>query len=383
MTHRVPRDYEYARAPAPAAPATGPHAALTPSIRTTTGSASAISASTCIASATGAQKRVGVHGAEGTSSMTVARGGGGFEFDMLDVMGYVEFDLMDEANDLLKFTSRPGARRGSNDSGNECGVRGSPTAQDFMKEDILAATVMRFARKHELLTVDRDVITYLALATKQRLRILIERMIHVSRHRRKSSSETFGPPPMYDTDHTMFRLGVGQDVKKQLLAIERAEREEELKYKEHIAALREQKLAAEAADSEIARDGGGGKAKRVRFGNIAKVKEPKVVLTDEVKLRFVNQTALKFAGNRGQNRAYAWMAGSGGVLKRPQDPDSTVLDPSSPSSDSLGATGAGASRFNRGLCNPLGKVNIKDALFCLEHDCGGEGLKVLIRNYVK
>ncbi|KAF9123967.1 hypothetical protein BGX30_001160 [Mortierella sp. GBA39] len=319
--------------------------------------------------------------------MIVPRGGGRFEFDMLDVMGYVEFDLMDEANDLFKLTSRPGARRGSNDSGSECGVGDSPTAQDFMKEDILAATVMRFARKHELLTVDHEVIAYLALATKQRLRILVERMIHVSRHRRKSSSETFGPPPMYDTGHAMFHLGVGQDVKKQLLAIERVEREEELKYKEHIAALREQKLAAEEADSEIAMDGGGGKVKRVRFGNIAKVKEPKVVLTDGEKLRFVNQTALKFVGNRGQKRAYAWMSGSGGVLKRPQDPDSTVLDPSSPSSSdySLGATGAGAgaSRFNRGLCNPLGKVNVKDALFCLEHDCGGESLKVLIRNYVK
>ncbi|KAF9540738.1 hypothetical protein EC957_003756 [Mortierella hygrophila] len=355
-----------------------------PSIRTTTSSASAISGSTCIASATGAQKRVGVHGAEGTSSMTVARGGGGFEFDMLDVMGYVEFDLMDEANDLFKFTSRPVARRGSNDSGSEFEVRGIPTAQDFMKEGILAATVMRFVRKHELLTVDREVIAYLALATKQRLRTLIERMIQVSRHRRKSSSKTFGPPPMYDTEHAMFHLGIGQDVKKQLLAIERVDREEELKYKENIAVLREQKLAAGAAASEIARDGGDGKAKRVRFGNIAKVKEAEVVLTGEEKMRFVNQTALKFAGNRGQKRAYAWMGGSGGVLKRPQDPDLTVLDPSSPSSSdySLGATVAGA-RFNRGLCNPLGKVNVKDALFCLEHDCDGEGLKVLIRNYVK
>ena len=207
------------------------------------------------------------------------------------------------------------------------------------------------ARKHEPLTVNREVIVYLALATKQRLRVLIERMIHVSRHRRRSSSETYGPPPMYDTDHAMFRLGVGQDVKKQLLTIERVEREEELKYKKHIAVLHEQKLATEAADSENARDGGGDKAKRVRFGDNAKVKKPKAVLMEEEKLRFVNQTALKFAGNRGEKKAYTWMAGNGGVLKRPRDPDSTVLD-SSPSSSSdypLGATGPGASRDRKSV----------------------------------
>ncbi|KAF9271452.1 hypothetical protein BGZ88_006114 [Linnemannia elongata] len=324
--------------------------------------------------------------AEGTSSKTANRGGGGggggeAEFDVLDVMRYVESDLMDEANGLFKLTSRPGARRGSNESGSEGQVRGSPTAQNFMNEDILAATVI-----HELQKVERGVLAYLALATMQRLRVLIERMIHVSRHRRRSSSETFRPPLMYDIDHAMFHLGIGQDVKKQLLAIERVEREEELKYKEHIAVLHEQKLAA----SEDAKDGDDGKAKkRVSFRDDAKVKEPKLVLKKEKeKLRFANQTALKFAGNRGEKRTYAWMAGSGGVLRQPRDSDLIVLDPSSPSSPSssdflLGATEA--SGFTRGLCNSLGKVNIKDALFCLEHDWGGKGtgLRVLIKNYVK
>ncbi|KAK5821112.1 transcription initiation factor TFIID component TAF4 family-domain-containing protein [Linnemannia elongata] len=379
-------------APTPATPATRPHTALTPSIRPATSSTSAISiASTSVASATGTQKGVGMLEAEGTSSKTANRGGGGggggeAEFDVLDVMRYVESDLMDEANGLFKLTSRPGARRGSNESGSEGQVGGSPTAQNFMNEDILAATVMHFARRHELQKVERKVLAYLALATMQRLRVLIERMIHVSRHRRRSSSETFGPPLMYDIDHAMFHLGIGQDVKKQLLAIERVEREEELKYKEHIAVLHEQKLAA----SEDAKDGGGGKAKkRVSFGDDAKVKEPKLVLKKEKeKLRFANQTAMKFAGNRGEKRTYAWMTGSGGVLRRPRDSNLIVLDPSSPSSPSssdflLGATEA--SRFTRGLCNSLGKVNIKDALFCLEHDWGGKGtgLRVLIKNYVK
>lgn len=89
--------------------------------------------------------------AEGTSSKTANRGGGGggggeAEFDVLDVMRYVESDLMDEANGLFKLTSRPGARRESNESGSEGQVGGSPTAQNFMNEDILAATVMHFGK---------------------------------------------------------------------------------------------------------------------------------------------------------------------------------------------------------------------------------------------
>ncbi|KAF8939274.1 hypothetical protein BGZ47_008245 [Haplosporangium gracile] len=404
-------------APVPATPAAPTSAALTHSVQPIGGSASAISiVATCIVSASRTRGGMGMRGAKGNSSRIATRGeergssgGGGrevgFDFDKMDVMEYVNFDLMGEATRLFEFTSRPAAKRGSSGSGSDYGIGGSPTAQDFLNEDLLAATVMRFAGRHELLTVDREVIAYLTLAAKERLRALIERMAHASRYRRRSSSlETLGLLPMYDADYPMFRLGVGQDVRKQLLAIERVEREEEVKYKEHISVTHEKRLAVAGAANQNLSDGGagagGGKTKkRVRFRDNAEVKEPKtkepkMVLTEEEKLRLANQTALGFAGNRGKKGAYAWMAGSGGVLKRPQAPDSTVLDPSlSPSSSSstlhdysLEATREGVGQNARGLCNPPGKIIVKDALFCLEHDCGGgegTGWKVLIKNYVK
>jgi hypothetical protein len=196
---------------------------------------------------------------------------------------------------------------------------------------------------------------------------------------------------MYGVDHSVFRIRVGQDVKKQLLAIERVEREEELKYKEHVALLQEQRQAAAAVSENPSKKNKKAK-KRVRFQVDAKVKKPKVVLTKEETLRFANQTALRFAGNRGRKGTYAWMVGSGGLLKRLQAPDSSGLDDSpvlpssssSPMSDRLlGPTRLRSIRH--GLCYPLEKVSVKDALFCLEHDCGGEGtgLKVLIKNYIK
>ncbi|KAF9122937.1 hypothetical protein BG015_005434 [Linnemannia schmuckeri] len=322
---------------------------------------------------------------------------------MMDVMGYVDFNPMHEVESLFEFTSRPGARRGSSDSCSDCEIGGKPTVQDFMNENLLTATVTRFAGRHELM-VDREVIAYLALATKERLRVLIERMVHASQHRRRSSFlETLSPPLMYDADHPMFRLGVSQDVKKQLLALERAERGEEVQYKEHIPVMHEKRLVEAGTASQNLKDSsagaGGGKAKKwIRFGDNAKVKEPKIkepkmVLTEKEKLRLANQTALRFVGNRRKKGTYAWMVGSGGVLKRDQAPDPAVIDSSSsPSSSSstlydysLGATREGVGRTARGLCNPLRKVIVKDALFCLEHDCGGEGtgLKVLIKTYVK
>ncbi|KAG0283996.1 hypothetical protein BGZ96_011632 [Linnemannia gamsii] len=306
----------------------------------------------------------------------------------MDVMRYVDSDLIEEASSLFKFSTQTDARHGSNNSGNAWRAGVSSSAQDFMNENVLGKVVTRIAGGHELLKVDSEVLTYLAMATKQRLQVLIERMIHASRHRRISSLEPLSSPPMYDADHAMFRISVGQDVKSQLLAIERVERQEELRYKEHVALRREQRLTMAAGENSIKTNEKAKKRVRIQVG--AKVKHPKVVLTKEEKLRFTNQTALGFAGNRGKKEAYAWMVGSGGVLKRPQVPDSGALDDSLAVSSSssilghlLGPTVTGSIQLGR--CSPPEKVNVKDMLFCLEQDCGSEGagLKVLIKNYIR
>ncbi|KAG0356404.1 hypothetical protein BGX24_006430 [Mortierella sp. AD032] len=320
---------------------------------------------------------------------------------MTDVMGYVDSDLIDEASSLFKLASRAGSRRDTSDGGGEYGFESSTTAQNFMNEDLLAAVVGRIAHRHQLLTIDSGVISHLALATKERLHVMTERMVLASQHRRRSL-ETLSSPPMYDVDHPMFRIRISQDVKKQLLAFERVEREEELSRKEHFAVLYQQRLIEQAQvkgillkDGDEIGKGGKKKTIRFRFGSIsnARVKEPNVELTEEEKLGPTNQTALQFAGRRGMRSAYAWMTPSGTMLKRPMalaetETDTTldvVVYPLPPSSESVQPYRS-LSRFIAGPCNrntPL--VSVKDALFCLERECGGEGtgLKVLIKNYAK
>ncbi|KAF9912188.1 hypothetical protein EC991_000599 [Linnemannia zychae] len=250
------------------------------------------------------------------------------------------------------------------------------------------------------LTVDPEVIEYLALATKQRLRVMTERMICASQHRRKSL-ETHSPPLMYDNDHPMFRIQTSQNVKKQLLAIERAEREEELKRKQHVEELRVESLTASKAQVRgILRDVGesgkrGKKAVQFQFrpNPKRKAKEPKVVLTEMQGLKFANQAALAFAEHRGRESTYAWMTAGGGILKRPlklasaettADGAVDLLSPSS--SPGSGGSFQPLGRSVAGLCDtniPL--VSVKDALFCLENEHGGKGagLKVLVKHYIK
>jgi hypothetical protein len=65
---------------------------------------------------------------------------------MMDVMGYVDFDLTGEMSNLFKYSSRAGARHGDNDNGSECGVIERPSALDFVNENVLVKAVTRIGR---------------------------------------------------------------------------------------------------------------------------------------------------------------------------------------------------------------------------------------------
>lgn len=88
---------------------------------------------------------MGVREAKGKSSKTTVRGGG-FKFDIMDVMGYVDLGLIEGASSLFKFSTRAGAKCGSNDSGNACRAGVSPSAQDFMNENTLGKVVTRIGK---------------------------------------------------------------------------------------------------------------------------------------------------------------------------------------------------------------------------------------------
>ncbi|KAK3846909.1 MAG: transcription initiation factor TFIID component TAF4 family-domain-containing protein [Linnemannia gamsii] len=414
-------------------------------------------------------------GATSTGTGTTARSGGGgggaastekVNYDNItDVMGYVGgVDLREETDNIMR-DSDGYSKTGGGDGQDRTRI------QNFVDVGLLKTTIERIAASHKLQTIEPDVLAYLAMAAQERLRGLAEQMVHASKHRGRSLATA--TPPMYDEEHAMYRVGVSQDVKKQLLAVERVEREEETKRKEHIAE-RERRLAAgeDLDENGDPRGGPGGAAAKKN----KKQKEggPGVSarnMSEEARKKVANQTAMGFAG--GSGRTYSWMMGSGGAggggggggaaspspLAGPPIVASTgtASAAGSPSASGTAANGAGGSlkpSLSRGSTMPtsatqsgtptiggaggegvggvggaagagassgavgspslvrgagaggsmilppstLGrptnlrdssrKVNVRDALFCLERDRGGgggegSGQRVLVKSYVK
>ncbi|KAF9981926.1 hypothetical protein BGZ65_003417 [Modicella reniformis] len=379
--------------------------------------------------------------------------------DLTDVMGYVGVDLKEESDNIMR--DNDGYSRSNTTSDGQDRTR----IQNFVNLRILKATVDRIAAKHKIQTVEPDVLAYLAMATQERLRSLAEQMILASKHRGRTLATA--PPPMYNEDHSMYKIGISQDVKRQLLAIERVEREEETKRKEQNVE-RERKMTTGEELDENGESRGGPTVQGVKKTKKQKEGGPGVSarnMTEEARKKVANQTALGFAG--GSGRTYSWMMGAGGdggaggaasplpSVSTPGASSGMVASTGSPSasgglsigggagssakpglgrnatmpaltagssSSSLGggigpgvsgvagslpstaflspslSRGAGAggsmilppSTVGRpvGLRDTARKVNVKDALFCLERDRGGgggegSGQRVLIKSYVK
>jgi hypothetical protein len=133
--------------------------------------------------------------------------------------------------------------------------------------------------------------TLIALATEKRLQKLIHLMILASKHR--VDSQTFTQPTMDEKGQHPFKIVDVQDIKKQLLAIERVEREEERKRKEAI--LERERKAQLGEDAGEAGDEDGKPAKKKKKKEMG----PGVTaryMSDDVRNKTTNETALMIAG---------------------------------------------------------------------------------------
>ncbi|CAO3619977.1 unnamed protein product [Cunninghamella blakesleeana] len=99
--------------------------------------------------------------------------------------------------------------------------------------DMLSNMVKKLANDMDISQVDNNVILYLSLATQTRLKELLLHSIDISQHR--VSSQIVDAPPLDEHDQPVYKVTDVLDIKKQLLAIERVEREEERKRREIIA----------------------------------------------------------------------------------------------------------------------------------------------------
>ncbi|KAG0173261.1 hypothetical protein DFQ28_011172 [Apophysomyces sp. BC1034] len=219
-----------------------------------------------------------------SSGPSAGPGGDRIDYDTLtDVMGYAGVDLKEEAEHFIKDGETPGGVLPD-------GVDRSKT-QDFMNPGMLRDTVLKLAKPLTISKIDPDFLSYLALATQDRLSNLIGQMVTASKHR--VMSQSFDQPPVDDNGHPLYKIVLQQDIKKQLLAIERVEREEERKRKEIIA---ERERRAQMGDTE---GGAGGDEDKPKKKKKDKEMGPGVTarnMSEDIRKKHTNETALMSAG---------------------------------------------------------------------------------------
>lgn len=163
------------------------------------------------------------------------------------------------------------------------------------------------ASNHNVAKVPEESINYAALALKERLLSLIKVSLQARNHRVNSTANR--PPGMYSDGSTpMWSHAVKRDVRRQLLAIEKVEREEEARIR------RERHERLENPGGAIAGTSGTGGESSAENGDVGKKRKrakelgPGVkdkMMSEEVRKKFVDDVASRAVG--GGNKKYAWM----------------------------------------------------------------------------
>ena len=163
--------------------------------------------------------------------------------------------------------------------------------------------------QHKITKVPEDSVNYLALALRARLQDLVVAMIAAARHRTDAQYDK--PPSMYEDGTPMWSVVIRSDLGKQLSALEKTEREEEMKIRRErkeradLAAAHAVNLAAQASGGGGAmavdeEDGGAPKKKKKKEGPGVTARN----MSEDVPKKMSNAVASQAAGLGGK---YAWM----------------------------------------------------------------------------
>ena len=264
------------------------------------------------------------------------------------------------------------------------------------------------ATQHKVTKVPEDSVNYLALALRARLQELITQMIAASHHRTDTQFDR--PASLYQDGTPMWSITVRSDVAKQLAALEKAEREDEMKVRRErkerteLAAQQAKDLAAQVAGGPMLSpegydDGEGGTSKKKR-----KKDGPGVTarnMSEDVRKKMSNAVASQAAGLGGK---YAWMnaANASSAAPKPKvaaqsattsaaaGPSSTPATPPAPvaspalgwsrpylsTKKSMSTPAQAAEEDNRTA------VTLRDALFVVEKERGHGGGRGAARGWV-
>ncbi|KJA29537.1 hypothetical protein HYPSUDRAFT_81205 [Hypholoma sublateritium FD-334 SS-4] len=212
---------------------------------------------------------------------------------------------------------------------------------------VLSALMRTAATPHKVARVPDDAVAYLALALRARLTALVEAMAAAAQHR--ADAQLQRPAGLYAPDAPMWGVVVRRDVGKQLAALERAEREDEMRARKerkeraelaaaHAAALAAQAGGAAAPSASAGADGEGGdgegtaKKKRKKDGPGVTARN----MSEDVRKKMSNAVATQAAGLGGK---YSWMtaANAGGPAVKPK----AAAAASTTATPTAGATAAG------------------------------------------
>lgn len=264
----------------------------------------------------------------------------------------------------------------------------------------LSPTMREIATQHKVTKVPDDSVNYLALALRARLQDLITQMIAASHHRTDTQFDR--PASLYEDGTPMWSITVRSDVAKQIAALEKAEREDEMKVRRErkeraeLAAQQAKDLAAQAAGGPMLSpdggydDGEGGMSKKKR-----KKDGPGVTarnMSEDVRKKMSNAVASQAAGLGGK---YAWMnaanapASTTKIKATTQSTTTTAAagPSSSPATPPAAAAASPASGWSRpylstkkSMSTPAPAeddnrtaVTLRDALFVIEKERGHGG----------
>jgi hypothetical protein len=230
--------------------------------------------------------------------------------------------------------------------------------------------------------IPEESVNYIALALRTRLQDLINAMISASAHRTGSAFDRV--PSTYEDGTPMWSVTVNRDVAKQLAALEKAEREEEMRVRRERKELAAQVPAANGAPAAattmvelpLAEEEGPKKKKK-------KVEGPGVTaknMPEDLRKKMSNQVASHAAGFGSK---YSWMNAGAPPPPKPK--------PAASSSSAAGAASpsaaAGAKSSSSAWMKPYVSttkpvtqledskqlVTLRDALFVVEREKGHGG----------
>ncbi|KAH9939305.1 transcription initiation factor TFIID component TAF4 family-domain-containing protein [Epithele typhae] len=294
-----------------------------------------------------------------------------------DALGSAGVDLKAEEETLQRTNDQYYAYRPYEDRS-----RKQPDKPQF-DTSFLSATMRTTGTKYKVPNIPKDSVEYLALALRTRLQTLLTSMIAAAKHRTDTQFDR--PPSTYEDGTPVWSIKVRADVGKQLEALQKAYREEDIKERRE----RKERQDAQAAQAAALTTGTNGAAGLDGLGGEGEDGAPKKKkkkdgpgvtarnMSADVQKKMSNAVASQAAG-LGTGK-YAWMsAASAGAAKPKPKPAGTPATTTTPATN----TASGWARPYQSKMNAQSKekdddgrlaVTLQDAIFVVENEKGHGG----------